>query len=59
MIWRLDHSELQGSISPSLTSPQLPRINDLLEKIGAAKYITILNLYKGYLQVAVKKICRP
>ncbi|XP_061110533.1 uncharacterized protein LOC133136803 [Conger conger] len=37
----------------------MPRIDDLLEKIGAAKYITTLDLCKGYWQVPLEKSCRP
>nr|XP_043871756.1 uncharacterized protein LOC122760682 [Solea senegalensis] len=37
----------------------MPRIDDLLEKIGAAKYITTLDLCKGYWQVPLVRSCRP
>lgn len=37
----------------------MPRIDDLLEKTGAAKYITTLDLCKGYWQVPLKKLSRP
>ena len=37
----------------------MPRIDDLLEKIGAAKYITTLDLCKGYWQVPLEEACRP
>ena len=35
----------------------MPRIEDLLEKIGAAKYITTLDLCKGYWQVPLEESC--
>ena len=37
----------------------MPRIDDLLERIGAAKYITTLDLCKGYWQVPLEKSSRP
>ncbi|KAK7880009.1 hypothetical protein WMY93_033328 [Mugilogobius chulae] len=37
----------------------MPRIDDLLEKIGAAKYITTLDLCKGYWQVPLEESSRP
>lgn len=33
----------------------MPRVDELLEKVGAAKYITTLDLCKGYLQVPLEK----
>lgn len=36
----------------------MPKIDDLLEKIGAAKYITILDLCKGYWQVPLEESSR-
>lgn len=37
----------------------MPRIDDLLERIGAAKYITTLDLCKGYWQVPLEESSRP
>ncbi|KAM7394882.1 hypothetical protein PAMA_006561 [Pampus argenteus] len=37
----------------------MPRIDDLLEKIGAARYITTLDLCKGYWQVPLEESSRP
>ncbi|GAA6067428.1 uncharacterized protein LOC118471043 [Tachysurus ichikawai] len=37
----------------------MPRIDDLLEKIGRAKYVTTLDLCKGYWQVPLEKTSRP
>ncbi|XP_026005285.1 uncharacterized protein LOC113010452 [Astatotilapia calliptera] len=37
----------------------MPRIEDLLEKIGAAQYITTLDLCKGYWQVPLEETSRP
>ncbi|KAK7912922.1 hypothetical protein WMY93_013133 [Mugilogobius chulae] len=37
----------------------MPRIDDLLERIGAARYITTLDLCKGYWQVPLDKTSRP
>uniref|UniRef100_A0A3P9KG95 Gypsy retrotransposon integrase-like protein 1 n=1 Tax=Oryzias latipes TaxID=8090 RepID=A0A3P9KG95_ORYLA len=37
----------------------MPRIDDLLEKIGAANFITTLDLCKGYWQVPLSNTCRP
>ena len=34
------------------------RIDDLLDKIGAAKYITTLDLCKGYWQVPLEESCQ-
>ncbi|XP_024136818.1 uncharacterized protein LOC112151925 [Oryzias melastigma] len=36
----------------------MPRVDDLLERIGAAKYITTLDLCKGYWQVPLTNTCR-
>lgn len=36
----------------------MPRVDDLLEKIGAAKYINTLDLCKGYWQVPLEKSSR-
>lgn len=35
----------------------MPRINDLIEKISHAKYITTLDLCKSYWQVLLEKKC--
>lgn len=45
--------------SPEFDTYTMPRIDDLLEKIGAAKYITTLDLCKGYWQVPLEESCRP
>lgn len=37
----------------------MPRIEDLLERIGQAKYITTLDLCKGYWQVLLEEASRP
>ena len=37
----------------------MPRIDELLERIGRAQYITTLDLCKGYWQVPLEKSCRP
>jgi hypothetical protein len=37
----------------------MPRIDDLLERIGQAKYITTLDLCKGYWQVPLEEASRP
>ncbi|KAL3997082.1 hypothetical protein ACER0C_009738 [Sarotherodon galilaeus] len=37
----------------------MPRIENLLEKIGAARYITTLDLCKGYWQVPLEESSRP
>ncbi len=37
----------------------MPRIDDLLERIGQAKYITTLDLCKGYWQVLLEEASRP
>ncbi|KAI5616012.1 hypothetical protein C0J50_10699 [Silurus asotus] len=37
----------------------MPRIDDLLEKIGGAKYVTTLDLCRGYWQVPLEKTSRP
>lgn len=37
----------------------MPRIDDLLKHIGSAKYITTLDLCKGYWQVPLEPSCRP
>ncbi|XP_054875465.1 uncharacterized protein LOC129351003 [Amphiprion ocellaris] len=37
----------------------MPRIDDLLEKIGWAKFITTLDLCKGYWQVPLEESSRP
>ncbi|XP_073668194.1 uncharacterized protein [Paramisgurnus dabryanus] len=37
----------------------MPRIDDLLERIGKAKYITTLDLCKGYWQVPLDPASRP
>lgn len=37
----------------------MPTIEDLLEKIGAAKFITTLDLCKGYWQVPLEETSRP
>ncbi len=37
----------------------MPRVDDLLERIGRAKYITTLDLCKGYWQVPLEPTSRP
>ncbi|KAK7922269.1 hypothetical protein WMY93_009171 [Mugilogobius chulae] len=37
----------------------MPRIDDLLDRIGSAAYITTLDLCKGYWQVPLEKSSRP
>lgn len=37
----------------------MPRIDELLEKIGSAAYITTLDLCKGYWQVPLEPASRP
>lgn len=37
----------------------MPRIDDLLERIGQARYITTLDLCKGYWQVPLEEASRP
>lgn len=37
----------------------MPRIEDLLERVGRARFITTLDLCKGYWQVPLKASCRP
>ncbi|KAL0174904.1 hypothetical protein M9458_030872, partial [Cirrhinus mrigala] len=37
----------------------MPRVDDLLEKLGRAKYITTLDLCKGYWQVPLEPTSRP
>lgn len=44
--------------SSGSSTPFLPKIDDLLEKIGAAKYITTLDLCKGYWQVPLEESSR-
>lgn len=36
----------------------MPRIDDLLEKLGKARYITTIDLCKGYWQVPLQQACR-
>ncbi len=37
----------------------MPRVDDLLERIGRAKYVTTLDLCKGYWQVPLEPTSRP
>ena len=37
----------------------MPRIKEMLEKLGKAEFISTLDLSKGYYQVAVKKEDQP
>ncbi len=37
----------------------MPRVDDLLERIGRAKYITTLDLCKGYWQIPLEPTSRP
>lgn len=34
---------------------QMPRVDDLIDKLGKAKYLSTLNLTKGYYQVPVRE----
>lgn len=37
----------------------MPRVDDLIDQIGGAKFITTLDLSKGYWQVPVREQDRP
>ena len=38
---------------------QMPRVDDIIENLGEASYITTLDLTKGYYQVPVKEADQP
>ena len=37
----------------------MPRVDELIDKLGSAAYITTLDLIRGYWQVPVEERCRP
>ena len=53
----VDYRKLNG-LTPADAYP-MPRLDDLIDKLGKAKYITTLDLTRGYWQVPVKPEARP
>ena len=53
----VDYRKLNG-LTPIDAYP-MPRIDDLIDKLGKAKYITTLDLTRGYWQVPLKPEARP
>ena len=37
----------------------MPRIDNLIDRLGKAKYITMIELTRGYWQVPVAEVSRP